>query len=216
MTDQPTTGYCPCCGRGDLAPTAEAYEQQRQRAEQAEAELARLRAGEEDGYDPLAEPTPGQWIARFNRATPQERHDAAKFALDNAARAGRCFMMAHEKRLEEDRHARVAVARVEQAEAAVARVRDLHSNANGICRWCKGPDDPNTSWDMEYWPCATLDDAPPPEFGNSNGSWHWWCNGGQGCDGWVGLELSTEEQARREYARHFEQEHLAQPAPKEG
>ncbi|MFI2632597.1 hypothetical protein ACH5A2_19695 [Streptomyces collinus] len=33
-----TTGYCPSCGRGDVAPSPEAYEQQRQRAEQAEAE----------------------------------------------------------------------------------------------------------------------------------------------------------------------------------
>ena len=36
MTDQ-TPGYCPACGRGDVAPTADQYEQQRLRAEQAEA-----------------------------------------------------------------------------------------------------------------------------------------------------------------------------------
>ncbi|MFG3660269.1 hypothetical protein [Streptomyces sp. NPDC047706] len=36
-------GYCPHCGRGDCAPTPEAYEQQRQRADQAEAALAELR-----------------------------------------------------------------------------------------------------------------------------------------------------------------------------
>lgn len=107
-----------------------------------------------------------------------------------------------------------------RAEAAVARVRALHSNENGICGWCKGPDDPNTSWDMEYWPCATLkatldDPNPqPPEFGSSNGHWHWRCNGGQGCDGWVGVDLCSEDAAHREYARHFEDEHLN--APKEG
>ncbi|MFE7072682.1 hypothetical protein ACFU96_21630 [Streptomyces sp. NPDC057620] len=32
-------GYCTHCGRGDLAPTADEYEQQRQRADQAEAAL---------------------------------------------------------------------------------------------------------------------------------------------------------------------------------
>lgn len=36
-------GYCPHCGRGDAGPTADQYEQQRQRAEKAEAALARIR-----------------------------------------------------------------------------------------------------------------------------------------------------------------------------
>ncbi|MDR3083101.1 MAG: hypothetical protein LBV60_19645 [Streptomyces sp.] len=38
MTDRPTpsiTGYCPACGRGDVAPTADDWEQQRKRAEAA-------------------------------------------------------------------------------------------------------------------------------------------------------------------------------------
>ncbi|MEV7140738.1 hypothetical protein [Streptomyces tauricus] len=35
-------GYCPSCGRGDVAPTADEYEQQRQRAEKAEAAITRL------------------------------------------------------------------------------------------------------------------------------------------------------------------------------
>lgn len=39
MTEQ-TTGYCPACGRGDVAPTPDEYEKQRQRAEQAEAKVA--------------------------------------------------------------------------------------------------------------------------------------------------------------------------------
>jgi hypothetical protein len=37
-------GYCPHCGRGDAGPTAEAYEELRQRAERAEATIARVRA----------------------------------------------------------------------------------------------------------------------------------------------------------------------------
>lgn len=35
-------GYCPACGRGDVAPSPEEYEQQRQRAEQAAAALVRV------------------------------------------------------------------------------------------------------------------------------------------------------------------------------
>ncbi|MFB6787655.1 hypothetical protein ACFCWT_13365 [Streptomyces olivaceus] len=36
------SGYCPACGRGDCAPTPDEYEQQRQRAERAEAALVRV------------------------------------------------------------------------------------------------------------------------------------------------------------------------------
>jgi len=41
---QVARGYCPACGRGDAAPTVEDWEQQKQRADQAEAEVRRLRA----------------------------------------------------------------------------------------------------------------------------------------------------------------------------
>lgn len=40
--EKPLAGYCPHCGRGDAGPTADEYEQQRQRAERAEAEATRL------------------------------------------------------------------------------------------------------------------------------------------------------------------------------
>lgn len=36
--------YCPTCGRGDAAPTVEHWEQQKQRADRAEAALARVQA----------------------------------------------------------------------------------------------------------------------------------------------------------------------------
>ncbi|MFF4791884.1 hypothetical protein ACFY2M_19445 [Streptomyces sp. NPDC001276] len=38
------TGYCPACGRGDAAPTADDWEQQRQRADTAEAALREVLA----------------------------------------------------------------------------------------------------------------------------------------------------------------------------
>lgn len=37
-------GYCPACGRGDCAPTADQWYKQRQRADQAEAALAQARS----------------------------------------------------------------------------------------------------------------------------------------------------------------------------
>ncbi|KUJ65415.1 hypothetical protein [Streptosporangium amethystogenes] len=39
-----TAGYCGHCGRGDCSPTADQWLEQRQRAEQAEAAIARVRA----------------------------------------------------------------------------------------------------------------------------------------------------------------------------
>ena len=40
---QVARGYCPDCGRGDAAPTVTDWEQQKQRADQAEAAFTRLR-----------------------------------------------------------------------------------------------------------------------------------------------------------------------------
>lgn len=37
-------GYCPACGRGDAAPGVDDWEQQRQRADSAEAALVRVQA----------------------------------------------------------------------------------------------------------------------------------------------------------------------------
>jgi septal ring factor EnvC (AmiA/AmiB activator) len=44
---QVARGYCPDCGRGDAAPTVEDWEQQKQRADQAEGRLAHLQASSE-------------------------------------------------------------------------------------------------------------------------------------------------------------------------
>ncbi|MBL3664550.1 hypothetical protein JL475_00620 [Streptomyces sp. M2CJ-2] len=74
-------------------------DEQYARAEAAEAELSRLRAGEEPGGDPAVEPTPGQWIARWNQASAEERLRVAQRVLEESARAVRCFLENHEKRL---------------------------------------------------------------------------------------------------------------------
>jgi hypothetical protein len=72
----------------------------RQRDE-ALAEVARLRAGEDaTSRDPGCQPTPGQWIRRFNDASTEERLTMARIVLDNSDRAARCFQMDHEGRLE--------------------------------------------------------------------------------------------------------------------
>ncbi|MCX5522621.1 hypothetical protein OG342_07050 [Streptomyces bobili] len=89
---EPTTGYCPHCGRGDVAPTPEAYEQQRQRAEQAEAAIARARhlhrpvgvvAAAEAGIEPdCATCGPNRWPCPTYTALDQPAPAAAE-ATDN-------------------------------------------------------------------------------------------------------------------------------------
>lgn len=76
----------------------------------ATAEVERLRAGEEPGYDPLTVPTPGQWIARWNTASAEERLDVAQRVIANGERASRCREMNHEAQLADYR------CRVKQAE----------------------------------------------------------------------------------------------------
>lgn len=99
-----------------------AWKSARARAQRMKAELDRLTAGEESGWDPLVVPTPGQWIARWNRANAVERLDVAKRVIDYTATASTCFEMNHVRRLEENRQAWVALARVRDVLAEMERI----------------------------------------------------------------------------------------------
>ena len=50
-------GYCPECGRGDAGPTAEHWEQQRKRADEAEAQLRLVDAMRQQNLDAAAAAT---------------------------------------------------------------------------------------------------------------------------------------------------------------
>ncbi|MFE6853455.1 hypothetical protein ACFVDH_22025 [Streptomyces sp. NPDC057674] len=69
----------------------------------AEADLARLREGEEPhtGTAPL---TPGQWIWSYNRATASQRLDIAARILANAETTEACFFGAHTATIERLQH----------------------------------------------------------------------------------------------------------------
>ncbi|MFJ3923046.1 hypothetical protein [Streptomyces sp. NPDC090022] len=142
------SGYCPHCGRGDAGPTADDYEQLRQRAERAEAEatawaesdsadaaagsyahraeqaeaaLAALHEGEEPPPDENVQPTPAQWLWQWNRATPAQRLDMAGRVLEAFTEASTCFLMDHKG----ERPRRQA------AEAALDRVTAAVASFNG-------------------------------------------------------------------------------------
>jgi hypothetical protein len=70
-----------------------------------EAALTKLRAGEEDGYIENTEPTPGQWLWKYNRATPERRLQMAAAFMRQAAVVERCEMEDHAGAVEDNRHA---------------------------------------------------------------------------------------------------------------
>ena len=91
-------------------------------------EIDRLRAGEEDGYDPLAVPTPGQWIHQFNQATAEKRLEVVGRMIDAAERVWACTMNGHEERIHDGRHAEMALNEVRQV------VADME-NTTGARTW---------------------------------------------------------------------------------
>lgn len=105
-------GYCPHCGRGDCAPTADQYEQMRQRALATETALAALHAGEEPCPDPLIELTPAQWLWQWNRATPEQRLDMIGRVQQAFADQTACHFGAHRAQVERARRDGAAVGRV--------------------------------------------------------------------------------------------------------
>jgi hypothetical protein len=81
-------------------------EELRKRAELAEAEVVRLRAGESP--EPAAEgiqPTPAEWIRRWNDASPDQRLARAQQILAEAGAAQRCIMADHEAAIAIERYA---------------------------------------------------------------------------------------------------------------
>ncbi|GIH26038.1 hypothetical protein Aph01nite_43480 [Acrocarpospora phusangensis] len=91
------------------------------RAVRAEAEVARLRAGE--ASKPVAEGVrldPAAWIRRWNDASPEKRLAWANRILDLLAEESRCFLLDHDG----------AVERVSEMELTLSRVMDLVDQLN--------------------------------------------------------------------------------------
>lgn len=81
---QVARGYCPACGRGDAAPTVADWEQQKQRADRAEAALERVRRIHTRGRITGACNDCGQpWPCEVTRALDQPTPTAATPATDH-------------------------------------------------------------------------------------------------------------------------------------
>lgn len=83
-----------------------------------EAALTALHQGEEPHLDEYTEPTPAQWIWHWNRATPEQRLDAAARALAAFTAESACFLGNHKAEAEYR----------QAAQATLARVRKLASD----------------------------------------------------------------------------------------
>ncbi|MGC5034124.1 hypothetical protein ACPXCS_06155 [Streptomyces sp. DT190] len=104
----------------DHTAAAQKLLDQQAQINQLTAEIARLRTGEEDGYDPLVRPTPGQWLRKFNNSPIPERLAVVERIIDACTRASTCFEMNHEARLRQlqDDYDNAARWRNEQADRA--------------------------------------------------------------------------------------------------
>ena len=172
----------------DFAGAAQKLLDQQARINDLAAEVARLRTGEEDGYDPLVRPTPGQWLQKFNQSPAVERLTVVARVIDACTQASTCFEMNHDGRIRQleellrvahetsnrsEVERAAAVQRAEQAEAAIERVRDLHQprtyRGQTICGACSDYDPSTDSTDsapVPYDQCATLralDGAEQPD-----------------------------------------------------
>lgn len=103
-----------------------------QKIDALQAELDRLHAGEEstEGHDPAIDLTDGQWLHKFNQATPDKRLQTIHDLRTQAARGYDCFLMGHQQRLDENSHAWVALARIRDV------IADME-NITGARHWAR-------------------------------------------------------------------------------
>jgi hypothetical protein len=100
-------------------------------------------------------------------------------------------------------------------QAAIDRVRALHYKDGAHCAVCT-EDFGRLNAD---WPCPTIraldEPAPLPEFievaqyrhDHGHQAWAWRCWGHGDCDGWLALDKSSQEAARRGAERHLADDH---------
>lgn len=225
-------GYCPACGRGDAAPTTDDWEQQKQRADQAEAERDELRdenaAVEAKLSDMARKRGEQQWRTgdaerrvrvqreradeaeqqlRLTDAMRQQNLDAAATAIQRAERAER-------ERDEARQHA-----------AAIAAQRDrlrqrMHALAD---QW-----DAALAVDKPYARTlrAEISVAPfhpdvslvvqPYRADDGTQKWAVRCWGTDTCDGFLSLDHDSQQWAERARDRHAAEAHAALDEPAAG
>lgn len=202
-------GYCPACGRGDAAPTVADWEQQKQRANEAEQRLHRIADGHRRADAIQAEI--GEMIAQTHELREQLRlADAMRQQnLDAAAAALQRAEQAEAERDEARQHA-----------AAIAAQRDrlrqrMHALAD---RWdtALAVDKPyartlrNEISVAPFDPEGAMTVREYTERGRR--LWAFRCWGTDTCEGWLGLGHHTQSSALIERERHVAEAHAA-PAP---
>ena len=197
--------------------------------EELNAEVARLRAGEEPGWDPLVVPTPGQWIARWNSLGPAERLGQAQGVIGASETANRCHFEGHALKIEKGREALVALARVRDLRDSwllmtlePGQVRRL---LDGITRALDGSEEAGAAERAsgfvpartKHWPRGETSGDPlvvePYRNDQNQDRWVFRCWGTKTCDGWLSLDHYSQESAERARDRHVAEEHGASVPP---
>jgi hypothetical protein len=140
-------GYCPECGRGDCAPTVDDWEQQKQRADRAEAELRQHT--EADSADAAA----GSYAMRAETAE-RERDEARQHAAAIAAQRDRLRirMNALADRWDHALAVDKSYARTLRAEISVA---PFHGTSTAVQPY--RADDGSRKWAARCWGTETCD-----------------------------------------------------------
>ena len=147
-----------------------------ERAERAEAELARLHEGEEPVTNPAVMHTPAQWIWQWNRAPLEKRLQVVEAAMRDGAAAHDCRINGHRERIHDGRHAEMALNEVRQVVADMAAttgarqwagwLRDAMKRGPEVCLLCatepKPEPDPAATEATEPVQQADADPDDPP------------------------------------------------------
>jgi hypothetical protein len=186
------------------------------------AELALLHQGEEPYDDDRIVPTPGQWIWKWNRATPAERLARAGAALDHAEHNFACAMNHWPERAEQA-EARIAAVRaligdlrtwlspegitaISVADAIEAAIDGATTSTTvATC----GPDcDGGHTYDGQCPVDPQFDSVIGQSTDPQHPGWYWSCEGDEsGCEGWFSLDHASAAAARRSYDRHVARDH---------
>jgi hypothetical protein len=105
--------------------------------DQLRAEVARLRAGESE--QPPAEGvqlTPAEWVHRWNRATADDRLEAAAHIMNASATARRCEVADHAAELE---HLRAGRTRASVLHPSPSELVASHAESGMLCPTCLYP-----------------------------------------------------------------------------
>lgn len=217
-------GYCPACGRGDAAPTVADWEQQKQRADQAEellciahdtsnkSETERARAAQRAETAERDAEIYRKRLARLTDGYAEQfrRLEAAEAQRDELHR--RCLNLLGD-------HG-IASHRLDLIRDAARLHRQQLISINELYAVVEALDQPapaaatqatDTPKEPRVPACTTGLVVQPYRNDRGDPAWVFRCWGTDTCDGWLSLDHATRQSAERARDRHIAEEHATEP-----